>query len=83
MDRTHAAGLLQDLGGHGPVLHLGPANGFPPGTCRLLAEALGEACRVVAATARPLWAGNRPSQGASWRPLADDAEAIKPFLTKT
>jgi pimeloyl-ACP methyl ester carboxylesterase len=72
MDRTQAAGLLQDLGGQGPVLHLAPANGFPPGTYRLLAEALADAYHVVALPARPLWSGNHRPAGASWRPLADD-----------
>lgn len=72
MDPAPAADLLEDLGGQGPVLHLAPANGFPPGTYRLLAEALAEAYHVVALPARPLWPGNHPPKGASWRPLAGD-----------
>jgi pimeloyl-ACP methyl ester carboxylesterase len=61
-----------DFGGHGPLLHLAHANGFPPGTYRLLAEALAADHRVVALPARPLWPGSQPPALDSWRPMADD-----------
>lgn len=48
MDRSQATDLPQDLGVRGPLLHLAHANGFPPGTCRLLAMALADAYHVVA-----------------------------------
>jgi pimeloyl-ACP methyl ester carboxylesterase len=61
-----------DFGGRGPLLHLAHANGFPPGTYRLLAGALAAEHHVVALPARPLWPGSRPEEIDSWRPLADD-----------
>ena len=72
MDRTRATHLLQDLAGRGPLLHLAHANGFPPGAYRLLAEALAGAYHVVALPTRPLWPGNPPPEGISWRRLAGD-----------
>jgi pimeloyl-ACP methyl ester carboxylesterase len=63
---------LQDLGGHGPLLHLSHANGFPPGSYRLLARSLAGACHVVAFPARPLWPATDPRAISTWRPLARD-----------
>lgn len=72
MDEARAAALLEDLGGHGPVLHLAHANGFPPGTYRRLAAALADDYHLVALPARPLWPGSRPQDAPTWRPLAGD-----------
>ena len=72
MDRAKAAALLEDLGGHGPILHLAHANGFAPGTYRSLTASLADDYHVVALPARPLWPGSRPQEVASWRPLAVD-----------
>jgi pimeloyl-ACP methyl ester carboxylesterase len=60
------------FGGTGPVVHLAHANGFPPGTYRLLAEALTDRFQVIALPSRPLWPGSRPESAPTWRPLADD-----------
>lgn len=63
---------LVDLGGTGPVLHLSPANGFPPGAYRQLAQALSGQVRVVALLPRPLWPDSRPSGAPTWHSLASD-----------
>jgi len=64
--------LLHEFGGHGPVIHLAHANGFPPAAYRLLAETLTDRFRVLSLPARPLWSGNQPESIADWHPLADD-----------
>jgi pimeloyl-ACP methyl ester carboxylesterase len=64
--------LLERLGGQGPVLHLAHANGFPPGTYRLFAQALATRYQVVALPARPLWPGSRHGEAPTWRALAGD-----------
>jgi pimeloyl-ACP methyl ester carboxylesterase len=66
------ADQVKDFGGNGPVVHLAHANGFPPGTYRLLAEALNERYHVLALPSRPLWPDSRPESAPDWRPLADD-----------
>lgn len=60
-----------ELGGEGPLLHLAPANGFPPETYRPLASALAGRFRVLGYRPRPLWAAGAPDIGA-WRELAHD-----------
>jgi len=72
MDRAQARKLLVDLGGHGPLLHLAHANGFPPGSYRRLARALADDYHLVALPARPLWPGSHPAEVPTWHPLADD-----------
>jgi pimeloyl-ACP methyl ester carboxylesterase len=64
--------VLHEFGGDGPVIHLAQANGFPPGTYRLLAETLIPAYRVIALPARPLWPGSQPESAPTWHPLARD-----------
>jgi pimeloyl-ACP methyl ester carboxylesterase len=54
------------------VLHLAHANGFPPGSYKLLAEHLAERYHVVGLPARPLWPGSRPESVSSWQPMASD-----------
>ena len=71
-DEALAQDLLVDLGGHGPLLHLAHANGFPPGSYRRLARSLADDYHLVALPARPLWPGSRPAEALTWRPLADD-----------
>jgi pimeloyl-ACP methyl ester carboxylesterase len=63
---------LQDFGGHGPLVHLAHANGFPPGAYRPLIGNLRAHHQVVALTTRPLRPGSRPENAPSWHPLADD-----------
>lgn len=64
--------LLHDFGGDGPTVHLAHANGFPPGTYRLLAGTLTDRYHVVGLPSRPLWPGSRPESAPDWHPLADD-----------
>jgi pimeloyl-ACP methyl ester carboxylesterase len=73
-----ALSLLTDFGGTGPVIHLAHANGFPPGTYRLLAARLTDQYRVIALPTRPLWPDSAPDCIASWRPMAEDlAQALQ------
>jgi pimeloyl-ACP methyl ester carboxylesterase len=72
MSRAPQLDLLHDFGGDGPVIHLAHANGFPPGSYRLLAKALTTSYRVIGLPARPLWPGSRPESAPTWRPLAQD-----------
>lgn len=64
--------LLHEFSGHGPVIHLAHANGFPPAAYRLLAETLTDRFRVLSLPARPLWPGSQPESIADWHLLADD-----------
>lgn len=64
-----------EWGGDGVPLHFGHANGFPPGTYRLLLDELSAAFRVGTFAARPLWPGGDPAALDSWRPLAADLRA--------
>lgn len=64
--------MLDDLGGSGPILHLAPANGFPPGTYRQLARLLAPRYHVLSLPPRPLWPGSRPESAPNWHPLAAD-----------
>jgi pimeloyl-ACP methyl ester carboxylesterase len=64
-----------EWGGDGLSLHFGHANGFPPGTYRLLLDELRRSFRVATLGARPLWPGSDPGAVSSWRPLADDLRA--------
>lgn len=70
--RKGHAELLHEFGGEGPVVHLAHANGFPPGSYRLLADALVERYRVIALPSRALWPGSQPETVRDWRALADD-----------
>lgn len=72
MSRASQLDLLHDFGGEGPVIHLAHANGFPPGSYRLLAETLTGKYHVIGLPARPLWPGSRPESAPTWRPLAQD-----------
>lgn len=71
---------FHDFGGHGPVVHLAHANGFPPGTYHPLAETLtdhpstgsGRRYHVIGLPSRPLWPGSQPRSAPDWHPLADD-----------
>ncbi len=51
---------LYEFGGDGPVLHLGPANGFPPQTYQPLIEPLLESYRVLSVLPRALWPNTEP-----------------------
>ncbi len=61
-----------DWAGSGRQIVFGHANGFPPGTYRLLFEELGRSFSVASFAARPLWPGSDPLAVSSWRELAGD-----------
>jgi pimeloyl-ACP methyl ester carboxylesterase len=63
-----------DLGGppDAPLIHLAPANGFPPESYQPLAASLAPAFRVRGYRPRPLWPRSRPHDLRSWHNLADD-----------
>jgi pimeloyl-ACP methyl ester carboxylesterase len=65
---------LVELGGHGSVVHLAIANGFPPETYLPAVEPLARRYRVVCLPPRALWrdAGAPPVDPGSWDMLADD-----------
>src|SRR5688572_21044160 len=64
---------LLELGGHGALLHLAPANGFPPATYLPALTPVLATHQVVSLPPRAMWPGN-PPPGApgSWTELADD-----------
>jgi pimeloyl-ACP methyl ester carboxylesterase len=64
-----------EWGGRGTLFYFGHANGFPPGTYRLLLDELSRSFRVATLAARPLWPGSDPGAIDSWRPLAADLRA--------
>lgn len=65
---------LLEFGGHGPVLLLAPANGFPPGSYAALLEPLTARFRVVCLPPRAMWpdAGSPPPEPGSWATLAEE-----------
>jgi pimeloyl-ACP methyl ester carboxylesterase len=65
---------LIELGGHGPIVLLLPANGFPPATYLPALEPLLARHRIVSLPPRAMWedAGPVPSQAGSWLSLAED-----------
>ena len=65
---------LIDLGGKGPLVHLAPANGFPPETYRAALGPVLARHRVVSLPPRAMWAdeGSPPEAPGSWSTLADD-----------
>jgi pimeloyl-ACP methyl ester carboxylesterase len=64
---------LQDFGGKGPVMHLAPANGFPPATYALLLQPFTSRYRVLSLLPRALWPGEQPPLALrQWDALADD-----------
>lgn len=65
---------LTDLGGHGDLVHMAPANGFPPETYVPPLASVLSGHRVVSLPPRAMWpdAGDPPSGPGSWHELADD-----------
>ena len=65
---------LLELGGHGALLHLAPANGFPPATYLPAIAPVLETHRVVSLPPRAMWPGGPPPPDApgSWTSLAED-----------
>jgi pimeloyl-ACP methyl ester carboxylesterase len=61
-----------EWGGNGVRLVFGHANGFPPGTYRVLLEELSATFNVASFAARPLWPGGVPDAIGSWHELAGD-----------
>ncbi|NOT09317.1 MAG: alpha/beta hydrolase [Gemmatimonadales bacterium] len=63
-----------ELGGRGPLVHLAPANGFPPATYLPALRPVLEAHRVVSLPPRAMWPdiGSPPETPGSWTDLADD-----------
>ena len=66
---------LNGQDGMGSVLHLAPANGFPPPTYRQLLEALSAHHRPLALLPRPLWPSSQPESAPDWHQLAADLVA--------
>ncbi len=66
--------ILIEFGGHGPVVHLAPANGFPLTTYLPIIERLSEQHRVVAVPPRALWdeVGPPPAEPGSWEAIGED-----------
>lgn len=69
------ASSVYRYGGHGPVVHLAQANGFPPATYRQLALSLTDRYELLALLPRPLWPGSSPASAPSWHTLAEDLVA--------
>lgn len=65
---------LMELGGHGPVVHLAPANGFPPATYLPALAPLMADHRVVSLPPRAMWpdGGPPPETPGSWIGLGED-----------
>jgi pimeloyl-ACP methyl ester carboxylesterase len=65
---------LMELGGSGPLIHLAPANGFPPATYLPALEPALASYRVVCLPPRAMWAdaGPPPDGPGSWVSLAED-----------
>jgi pimeloyl-ACP methyl ester carboxylesterase len=61
-----------DYGGAGRLIHLAPANGFPPEVYRPLVAALAPGYRAVGYRPRPLWPASQPDEVRSWRDLTSD-----------
>ncbi len=65
---------LIELGGQGPLIHLAPANGFPPASYLPALAPLLPDHRVVSLPPRAMWlnAGAPPDVPGSWTTLRDD-----------
>lgn len=65
---------LLDLGGRGPLVHLAPANGFPPDTYGPALAPVLATHRVVSLPPRAMWpdAGAAPEGAGTWVTLAED-----------
>jgi len=64
---------VHDFGGHGPLMHIGLANGFPPHVYAPLAHALGDMVHAMSILPRPLWdTPPAPDPSLTWDTLADD-----------
>ncbi|HEV8597923.1 MAG TPA: alpha/beta hydrolase [Gemmatimonadales bacterium] len=65
---------LFELGGHGPLVILLPANGFPPESYLPALEPLFSRYRVVSLPPRGMWedAGAAPTRPGTWLTLAED-----------
>lgn len=65
---------LIELGGQGPLIHLAPANGFPPASYLPALEPLLSDYRVISLPPRAMWpdAGTAPEAPGSWITLGDD-----------
>lgn len=65
---------LLEFGGHGPILQLAPANGFPPAVYTPLLGPLTSRFRVVCLPPRAMWpdAGEPPAEPGSWEDLAEE-----------
>jgi pimeloyl-ACP methyl ester carboxylesterase len=71
------------FGGVGLTVHIAHANGFPPGSYRLLAESLARRFRVIAFPLRPLWPNSFPDEAPSWHQLADDLAQMLDSISTT
>ena len=68
---------LIELGGSGPVVHLAPANGFPPETYLPALAPLLAGHRIVSLPPRAMWpdAGPPPDHPGTWLTLGEDLQA--------
>ncbi|ACL25394.1 alpha/beta fold hydrolase [Chloroflexus aggregans] len=69
---THsAAATYRELGGYGPrLIHIAPANGFPPEAYVPLAAGLAPLGRIIGYRPRPLRVDGDAEPGGTWRDLA-------------
>lgn len=63
-----------DYFGDGPILHFAHANGYPPGSYRLLLDELAAHFHITAMYQRPLWHQTDPLEIDDWLPLANDMD---------
>jgi len=63
---------FHDFGGHGPLVLLAHANGFPPPAYRRFVAPLTDRHHVVGIYQRPFWPGARTEDLADWHPLGAD-----------
>lgn len=65
---------LIELGGSGPLVHLAPANGFPPATYVPMLQPVLAHHRVVSLPPRAMWPGigEPPDAPGSWAELSED-----------
>jgi pimeloyl-ACP methyl ester carboxylesterase len=77
MRNTSPSGIpYLDWGGHGPVLHLAHASGFPPGTYNAFVACLTSHFHVLGMECRALWATQQPQQFRHWREMGQDLAGL-------
>ncbi|MFT7288747.1 MAG: pimeloyl-ACP methyl ester carboxylesterase [Halieaceae bacterium] len=64
--------VIVPMGGSGIPLLFAHANGYPPGSYRMLFEAMAPHFEIQALEHRPLWAGREPPRRLRWKLFCDD-----------